>query len=77
MTRVAEIELRADQLACELLAPAEVLAERYGPQPPDTFQITQDLVGIYGLPPFEASLYGERWRKAHGGVTPISWLRGR
>lgn len=77
MMRIAEIEGRSDQLACELLAPSEDLAARYGPHPPDQALIERDLVESFGLPPAEARRYAARWLASHGGVTPISWLRAR
>jgi hypothetical protein len=61
--RIARIEDRADQLACELLAPAEELARHVaaGGGSVDPQRLAEMLVGEFGLPAAEAGHYARRW----------------
>jgi hypothetical protein len=71
--RVARVEDRADRLACELLAPDDELARRFGDDPPDEPTLARHLVDELGLPPSVARSYAERWLAPR---RPPSFSRG-
>ncbi|MGH2532301.1 MAG: ImmA/IrrE family metallo-endopeptidase [Thermomicrobiales bacterium] len=69
---IAGKEDRADRLARELLAPDEVLSDRYREYAFDEFAMAQDLEAGFGLPPAEAAAYARA--RLHGRrATILQW----
>lgn len=72
---IVRSEHRADQLACELLAPDEELDQRYDAGLHDEAAIAADLERTFGLPGQEAAAYAERWLGARCRPSNVVWLR--
>jgi hypothetical protein len=69
---IAGREDRADRLARELLAPDEVLVERYRGYALDEQAMAQDLESTFGFPPVEAAAYA-RSRLYGRQATILQW----
>ncbi|MFL5758160.1 MAG: ImmA/IrrE family metallo-endopeptidase [Thermomicrobiales bacterium] len=68
---VSAVESKADQLACELLAPDEELELRFGSRHLSVVELSHELVQVFGLPLSEATRYSTKWTRARQGPSPL------